>query len=349
MTARSPAAVGVTRLGELLVHHGVITEAQLEEGLKAQQLYGGRLGTNLVELGYVSEQGLTKFLSTQLNIAAVDSKELDAIPQDVLAALPRATAEKYRVVPLSLSGRKLRVATADPTDLATIDELSFATGLSVMPLVAPELLITYALEKYYGVARPLRYVRLIGPTEEHADLLPSSQDPTPVAVPPATGYELRQASKDLAEMTQSKQAFAIVKRFAEQDFNRVIFFVARGGRVIGWDQIGCPIAKSDLRLVSLDPAGDPLLRRAVETTAAFVANAPAGALGDWLASQLQLGVNRAVFVLSIAMQQHALIILMAGSPKQGELESQLNLYQALGTKVSYSLQMVWLRTRILEG
>src|SRR5215472_1501260 len=202
MIGRPPAAGISMKLGELLVQHRVITEAQLAEGLKAQQLFGGRIGTNLVELGYVSEQGLTKFLSTQLNIPAVDSKELEAISGDALAALPIATAEKYRVVPLSISGRKLRVATADPTDLTVLDEISFATGLSITPLIAPELLITCALEKHYGIARPLRYVRLVDSPDAQVELW-HSKEPAPARNEPNDGYDLRRAGKDLAAMTES--------------------------------------------------------------------------------------------------------------------------------------------------
>jgi len=337
------------RLGELLVQHRVITEAQLAEGLKAQQLFGGRIGTNLVELGYVSEQGLTKFLSTQLNIPAIDSRELDAIPGDALAALPLATVEKYRVVPLSISGRKLRVATADPTDLSAIDEISFATGLTITPLVAPELLITYALEKYYGISRPLRYVRLIHSAEAQAELLQSNEYPTPAPIPPSDGYDLRQATKDLAEMTQSQGVFTVLKRFAEQDFERAIIFVVRDQKVMGWDQIGCPIAKSDLRQFSLDLTGNPLLALALDSTAAFVGSVPADHSGDWLVSQLQLEPNRAVFALSIAVNHQGVILVLAGSPKKGELAGQVDLYRMLGAKVSYSLQMVSLRKKILES
>src|SRR5262249_36020759 len=221
--------------------------------------FGGRLGTNLVELGYISEQGLTKFLSTQLNIPAIDSKELEAIPSDALAVLPLATAEKYRVIPVSLSGRKLRIATADPTDLNAIDEISFATGLTITPLVAPELLITYALQKYYGVARPLRYVRITGSPDAQGELLQSNEDPTPAPIELNDGYDMRRASKDLAATTESQGIFAVLKHFAGQDFERAIIFVMRGQKLMGWDQIGCPIAKSDLRLISVDLAGNPLL------------------------------------------------------------------------------------------
>jgi hypothetical protein len=184
------------RLGELLVKNQIITEVQLAQAVRAQHIFGGRLGTNLVELGFISEQLLTKFLSTQLTIPAVPIAALDNVPESVLRLVPRAVAEKYEVVPISVSGHKLRVAMSDPTDLAGIDEVSFATGYHIQPVIAPELLVIYSLEKHYGIARGLRYIRF---REEHSvadqlegpaaanHLLPldaPSKAPAPAELPP---------------------------------------------------------------------------------------------------------------------------------------------------------------------
>ena len=163
------------KLGELLIKNEVITGVQLAQAVRAQQLFGGRLGTNLVELGFLSEQVLTKFLSRQLTIAAVPVAALDSVSEKVLSLVPRAIAERYQVVPISLSGNKLRVAMSDPTDLKGIDDVSFATGYQIQPLLAPELLIVYALEKHYGIARSNRYLRLNVPIEMTGT--PSTDEP----------------------------------------------------------------------------------------------------------------------------------------------------------------------------
>src|SRR6202158_2437015 len=260
------------KLGELLIKHAMVTEDQLAKGVRAQQLYGSRLGTNLVELGYLSEQGLTKFLSAQLGIPAIDSGSLDSLPSDGLAALPRATAEKYRVIPLGFAGRKLRVATADPTDLKVLDEVSFSTGFGLQVFVAPELLITYALEKYYGTQRPTRYVRLTGMEEGEFEVIQpmDASHRTTTSLPGdrvhfedrgdffqqerkdllQTPYDIKQASKDLATVSQSKDVFDVLKGFAAQHFERGLIFVVRGDRMIGWDQVGCSVSETALRRVS---------------------------------------------------------------------------------------------------
>ena len=50
------------KLGTLLLRNAAISLTQLEAGLRAQVLYGGRLGTNLVELGFLDVDGLGGFL-----------------------------------------------------------------------------------------------------------------------------------------------------------------------------------------------------------------------------------------------------------------------------------------------
>jgi hypothetical protein len=48
----------------------------------------------------------------------------------------------------------------DPLDLIAIDEIAFVTGCTVIPLLAPEVRLLYWLERYYGIPRPTRFVRL---------------------------------------------------------------------------------------------------------------------------------------------------------------------------------------------
>src|SRR5689334_12601613 len=116
------------KLGELLVRKGMVTETQLAEGLRAQQLFGGRLGTNLVELGYLTEHALAQFLSEQTGLPAIGAADLENIPPTVTKAIPREVVVRHKIIPLSLHQRRLRVAMADPTDIKAVDEVSFSTG-----------------------------------------------------------------------------------------------------------------------------------------------------------------------------------------------------------------------------
>ena len=149
--AKAPqlAGSGALRIGEMLVAEKLLTTEQLNEAIEAQYLYGSRLGTSLVELGYIDEQTICKTLSRKLSLPYIEPEALMAIPEDILALVSPDLATKYLVVPCDLIGKKLYLAMADPTNLATIDELSFRLNLLIVPVVVSEIRLMFALYKFY--------------------------------------------------------------------------------------------------------------------------------------------------------------------------------------------------------
>lgn len=146
------------RLGEMLVKAGLIKPAQLDEALKSQVIFGGRLGTNLIEMGLIEENELARVLSAKLRVPCADPDELMNIPPQVVGLIPPDMAEKYRVIPFRLENRRLFLVMADPSDLPAIDEIAFRTGFVIVPMVAPEIRLMMALEKYYDIRREVRYL-----------------------------------------------------------------------------------------------------------------------------------------------------------------------------------------------
>src|SRR2546430_5648536 len=113
------------RLGDLLMSRGLITREQLSDALFAQKQFGGRLGTNLVELGFLTDDQLAICLSEQLSVPYARPESLSAVPRDAIARMPRAIAEKYRAVPLRYVSGELHAGMADPQNFANLDELTF--------------------------------------------------------------------------------------------------------------------------------------------------------------------------------------------------------------------------------
>jgi type IV pilus assembly protein PilB len=100
-----------TRIGDLLVHSGVVTRDALEQG--SQNANGQRLGTLLMERGVISEEDVTRALSEQLHVPVVDLR--DAAPQPAATALIDPTdAHRFDVLPLVFADGALTVAVADP-------------------------------------------------------------------------------------------------------------------------------------------------------------------------------------------------------------------------------------------
>jgi hypothetical protein len=147
------------RLGEMLLRDGRLTEAQLKQALTAQAKDGGRLGTVLFEHGLVDLEALTVYLGLELGIPIATGAMLERAKRAAVRLLPPASAFKFKVVPLVVQDRQLIAAVEDPHDFATLEALTHQTGYRVLPRVAPEVRIYYYIERYYGVARPARFVK----------------------------------------------------------------------------------------------------------------------------------------------------------------------------------------------
>jgi type IV pilus assembly protein PilB len=117
--------------------------------LKHQRQHGGRLGSILINLGFVDDDDITSVLSRQYGVPSINLAYFEIDPS-VIKLIPVETAQKYLVVPLSRVGSTLTIATADPTNVFAMDDIKFMTGFNVEPVVASEASIQDALEKYYG-------------------------------------------------------------------------------------------------------------------------------------------------------------------------------------------------------
>jgi type IV pilus assembly protein PilB len=136
------------KLGAILVKESLITEDQLDMALKEQEQHGGRLGTNLIKLGYLAEKDLIQTLSKQHNVPGVDLNTVD-IDESVVKLIPSTIATKYELIPISRTGKMLTVAMVNPDDIFALEDIKFSTGFEVQPVVASEMAIRAALGKYY--------------------------------------------------------------------------------------------------------------------------------------------------------------------------------------------------------
>ena len=180
------------RLGELLIKKNLLTQTQLEEALQAQVIFGGTLGTILIEMGLISENVLAEILANLLKIPCLKPNQFENIPEQVIKIISPELAEKHKVVPVAVSGKKLTLAMESPHDLKSIDEISFRTGYIVQPILALEVRLIFALEHYYGVKRTMRY---IAPPKEVRDEL----DRAPVFHTPEGPLAVAETDEDLSE------------------------------------------------------------------------------------------------------------------------------------------------------
>src|SRR5258706_3632984 len=141
------------KIGEILISEGHLTQEGLEEALDWQVLYGGRLGTNLLELKVVEEEPLAHALGKQLGAEVVwGSIEVDPT---VIGVIPKHIADRQEIVPWKLEKRRLKVLCCQ-IDVAAFDQLSNKIGRACVPVIAPEYRIFQLLRAHYGATRQMR-------------------------------------------------------------------------------------------------------------------------------------------------------------------------------------------------
>ena len=136
-------------LTSILVESGIVTEAQVEQGLVRQRETGNLIGESLVELGFTSEENIGWALSKQLGIPYVDVRP-EAIDSEQVRRFPEQVLRRVQAVPLFGSRSELTVAMADPTDQDAVAELRQIVGGSLSLVIGAPGSLRRAIDAVYG-------------------------------------------------------------------------------------------------------------------------------------------------------------------------------------------------------
>ena len=136
------------KIGQLLVNNKIITEEQLFKALESQKKEGGRIGANLIKLGFINDERLVQFLSKQYGVPIVNLSA-EQIDPSIVKFIPYEVANKYQIFPVSKNGASLTLAMADPSNMFAIDDIKFMTGYNVKPVAASESSIKETISRYY--------------------------------------------------------------------------------------------------------------------------------------------------------------------------------------------------------
>ena len=168
-------------LGTLLLHTGILDQQQLEEHIAAAQRRNMSLWSFIVEEKQVSEESLAEAFATWLKVPRVRlaSTQVDA---EAVKAIPEELARKHNCFPLTIEGKSLVVALANPVDYEALQDLQFASSMTVKTVVSSRTEILDAIGEYYktdqtlgdflGNVTDVSDFRIVGREEEtNVDLL----------------------------------------------------------------------------------------------------------------------------------------------------------------------------------
>lgn len=281
------------RLGTLLLRDAVITLTQLEQSLRAQVLGGGRLGTNLIELGFVDINTLGRYLARAMDVPLAIADRFDKATPEILEKLGAELADHYTAIPLGLvkdEPHTMAVAMSMPLDGKIISGLERALKMAVKPYVAPELRLVYYLERYYGIKRQTRFTRAPDkdseqkPRRERRATQPFRGLASPptiqiqpqrkrnsgaVASRPPEALSFEEACKVVDGANERDDIADAVLQFTTGRFECAAVFMIRAQNAIGWRARAPGLGADALTRMNIPLGGASVFQAAHDTSAPY--------------------------------------------------------------------------------
>lgn len=322
------------KLGEALVKEGLITKEHLRQALERQVIFGGRVGTNLVELKVITESEFVSFLSKYLNVPAVDPSKLVSVDEETISCISKEIAEKYKVVPFRKDRSRLHVALLDPRSMAAVDELRFITGYDVVPYVTSELRLLYALEKYYGLERDLRYISIFGREGEQVDAAPKDSEDSK--------KQLAKIKEQFANAKERDEIIGLLLNESKKISSRAAIFILKGDKATGWKARGMDAANIEIKIAPASIFTDVISNK----------NYYRGPLlkipGNEALISMLSGTPQDCCLIPIQLRERIIALLYVDNGNNSVMDAGLSYIHTLVTMASYSFEISILRRKILD-
>lgn len=141
-------------LAKRFVEHSLISEQQAHDILEQNNPENRSFLQLVLASGHADSLATANVVATEFGLPFLDlgAFELEHINTDIVS---NELIEKHQAIPLFKRGNRLHVAQADPSDISAIDEIKFATGMTVDAVVVEADKLNTLLEKITGGSNAL--------------------------------------------------------------------------------------------------------------------------------------------------------------------------------------------------
>ncbi len=369
------------KLGEVLLKENIITAEQLKDVLKQQIIYGTRIGSSLIEMGYVDEASLAHLLSVKLGVPVAGQKELMSVSKELIRTFSAELILKYHVMPFRLDRNRLSLAMTDPTDLQAIDEIAFITGYVVQPFIALDVNISKAQAKYFQINSGERRYQLMSKLKlmsAEANAVNEEKEPVPVVkeqvahvvqVAPSPFEDFaslndEESESDRTDYEQSQKFIVedILKEFASassrdfvadalvkylsQEFSACMMLIVRGTVAVGWRGIINGTKIADLADLSLLLGKPSVVQDLVENRDSVVGPLLNTPVNRQILDVLGIRAETPMIVQPVLMLNKVVAVIMVPSEME-VLVQRLDEVRLLSRKASLAFEMLIIKNKIL--
>jgi len=372
------------RLGEILIDMGVLSLTELHTALETCHRTGGRLGTQLLEFGYVEERMLLEGLSKQLRVPNVVKVKLLHSPLEVRKLLPPAVGRRVQAVPFDASPGGIKVAMTNPNDRAAIDEISTILAAKILPHVATESAVLAALggaenddadwspeiepsvvnarrsgdvEGWRRLWEPPRFrpsalFRAPAGRERRGDVLlaryPSLTDVTStLAESTAFGVDDDSFSRLIHDADSRDRIGGLLVRYAASTYDRACLFSVHKGIVSGWMARGRSVVLEDLQSFSVS-LEEPSLFTDVGHADSYVGAILDNRANRDLVQALADPAPTEVVAVPVRVKQRVVAFLLCDDPGHPASQEPVDHVVTACRKAGVALEVLILRKKLLS-
>jgi len=367
------------KLGEILIQLGMLTPEQVKAILGDRSSLGGKLGTQLVERGLLTTDQVSEALGRQLRTPAALQRHFDKADPAIVNLLKPNLAARYMAIPLvaAKSGAKrIVVAMATPQDVLVVDDVSFALGARVEPMIASELAIARNLKRFHNIdikptrpARPdpasgvsgsslsreiptLAGVAPLATREPPHDLASGHAEIShAMAPPPGAAVALEDAVHRLSVAEHREQIADIVIDFMLPRFACGLVFLLRGPSAHVWRGFAPGLDARAIETIAFPTSMPSMFRTAKERAVTFRGAPPAeGAhLHGQIWKYLRCPAPADVVVIPIAIGQRIVNLVYAHTSSGTMPDANVRELQALCTAMGSSFIRLIQRAKEQQG
>jgi hypothetical protein len=370
----------MARLGEILLAEKVITSKELDAALEYHVMHGVKLGTCLVEMGYVADDVLARCLGKKAGQAFLTRDQLLALGSQNLSVISPVAIKKHRLIPVGMNGGALRIATDHDFSPNKQAELEKFLGREIEPVAVTGYAIDFFLEQMFGIERPGRFLQKFSrkktpeeaPTVVEKVLGEDAPIDAPFIIDGIEWKSLRDVTQDeeysrvfedifnvalkrddvplslsdaaehLSHATSRDDVAKTVLDFISNSSSMAALVIANDGVVHGWKAYSNRKILPGFETFSSPLESLPDLQQCVITKKPYFGNAMT-ADKKLLLQQLHYAGDRIAFFPIFIKQRVIAVLLCDGSEKLNPIETA-----KLCRNASYALEILVLRSKLLS-
>jgi hypothetical protein len=371
------------KLGEIFIQQRLINETQLKDALHAQLIYGGHLGTCLIEMGHIDEDQLGRVLADVMKVPYAAFDRFQDIPRAVIQLIPARVVEKLYAIPFAKHDKTVSVAMIDPKDLPALDEISFVMGCKMEPWVSPEVRILQAMERYYDIPRRQRYIsvsreldvgwnnreaRLSGNeasparTAVAAEETPPAGQPSPAAqvataVAPAAPINWKTIKEDMPRNPDDQVSDRLcsadtVEALAEAVLDstsgrleRCMLFSVKSTTAVLWSSRNLGLDRSLAQSLRFTITSEPIFQL-FTGEGLFQGPLPDDPACRGFYEKMDVRVPSEILMMPIHLEDRLVAILYGDGGTDSKIQGTSEDYRRLGRKISIALNIVLLKRKL---